>query len=148
LLNDSHYKVQLKCQNAAFILLLNIEKLERNQRDSVFTNKEFESIHSKILINLTDKRKEVNESALRLVDKIRMIFDKDYLVMRTLNVVDVKNSRAKIASFEFLASIIKDAKAFSNDSKLLKKCVKKCMLYLSQNSNDTNFIGPILSILL
>jgi hypothetical protein len=111
-------------------------------------DKAFENIHSKVLINLTDKRKEVNESALRLIDKMRMIFDNDYLVARTLNVVDVKNPRAKIACFEFLASVIKDAKAFSNDSKLLRKCIRKCMLYLSQNSSDTNFIGPILSILL
>ena len=73
------------------------------------------------MVNLTDKRREVNESALRLVDRMRTIFNKDYLVARTLNVVDVKNPRAKIASFEFLASIIKDAKAFANDSKFLKK---------------------------
>ena len=148
LLSDSHYKVQMKCQSALYLLLWNIEKFEPEKRDRIIPSKLFEELHAGVLTNLTDKRKEVNEGALQIIDRMRGMYCKDFLAVRTLSVLDIKNSRAKIASFEFLASIVKDTQAFIADSKVLKKCIKKCMFYLNQNSKDTNFIGPILSILL
>ena len=147
-MNDSHYKVQQKSQNATYILFLNFEKLSNKQRNFIIGEKLFESLLERILTNLTDKKREVSESALRLIDKMRKIFLKDFLALRTLNTLDIQNPRAKIAAFEFLASIVKETGIFISQTKTLKKLIKKCIFYLNQNSGDTNFIGPILSIIL
>ena len=65
-----------------------------------------------------------------------------------MSIVEVKSTRTKIACFELMASILKDSENFTTNCIYVKKLIKKCLFHLNQNSKDTNFIGPILSIVL
>jgi len=148
LINDSHYKVQCKAQGVFNILLKHYSSLRNPTFQEMILDKTLEKLLLKTLNNLTDKRKDVNEWAMEAIETCKRVFSQDYLWLRALNILDTKNTRTQIATFEFLASIIKDTDNFTTVSSNVKKCIKKWIFYCHHNSKDTNFIGPILSIIL
>ena len=148
-MNDSHFKVQCKAQSLLeeFFKYYSLLKVH-SSKSKLLKDKTFEELLLKILNNLTDKRKEVNEGAMQLIELIRKVMSIDYLCIRTLSIFEVKTTRTKIACFELMASVIKDSESFTTTCIYVKKLIKKCLFHLNQNSKDTNFIGPILSIIL
>ncbi|CAI2378002.1 unnamed protein product [Moneuplotes crassus] len=147
LLSDSHSKIKQKSQNTTYILLLSLEKLQID-RNSLISALNLSKLVMKILNNLTDKKKEVQESALRLIDKLRKVFDKDLLVLTSVDVLPQMPHRGRIATFEFIASMVKKTRVLGRNRKAMSKVIKACLAYLDRNVKDNNFVGPILSIIL
>jgi hypothetical protein len=104
----------------------------------------------RLLINLTDKRENVNSSANVLLNSLSQRYGGDKLINYFVTLIDIKeNSVVTAAALEFLSNqLIKATDLYFKDKPNVKKFVKRIGRIIFEKSADKSVTMPALGCLL